>query len=100
MRKEVGIVIKSKETNSQLEPVRNSYVAIMHQPVTILAQPCSQMHVHIKAISSISTRFNSYFGWYKMCDWASKNEPSGHIKFHHSFQVCCIITNYVLKPLK
>ena len=25
----------SKETSSQLEQVRNSYVAIMHQPVTI-----------------------------------------------------------------
>ena len=35
LRKEVGIAIKSKETSSQLEPVRNSYVAIMHQPVTI-----------------------------------------------------------------
>ena len=32
---EVGIVIKSKETSSQLEQVRNSYVAKMHQPVTI-----------------------------------------------------------------
>ena len=26
---------KSKETSSQFESVRNSYVAIMHQPVTI-----------------------------------------------------------------
>ena len=26
---------KSKETSSQLEPVRNSYVIIMHQPVTV-----------------------------------------------------------------
>ena len=34
-RKEVGIAIKSKETSCQLELVRNSYVAIMHQPVTI-----------------------------------------------------------------
>ena len=33
--KEVGIAIKSKETSSQLKPVRNSYVAIMHQPVTV-----------------------------------------------------------------
>ena len=39
LRKEVGIAIKSKETNSQFESVRNSYVAIMHQPVTI----CSTM---------------------------------------------------------
>ena len=38
-RKEVGIAIKSKETSSQFESVRNSYVAIMHQPVTI----CSTM---------------------------------------------------------
>ena len=35
LRKEVGITIKSKETSSQLEPVRNSYVAIMYQPVTV-----------------------------------------------------------------
>ena len=39
LRKEVGIAIKSKETSCQFESVRNSYVAIMHQPVTI----CSTM---------------------------------------------------------
>ena len=39
LRKELGIAIKSKETSSQFESVRNSYVAIMHQPVTI----CSTM---------------------------------------------------------
>ena len=33
LRKEVGIAIKSKETSSQFESVRNCYVAIMHQPV-------------------------------------------------------------------
>ena len=32
LRKEVGIAIKSKETSSHLKPVRNNYVAIMHQP--------------------------------------------------------------------
>ena len=37
--REVGIAIKSKETSSQFESVRNSYVAIMHQPVTV----CSTM---------------------------------------------------------
>ena len=35
LRKEVGIAMKNKETNSQLEPIRNSFVAIMHQPVTV-----------------------------------------------------------------
>ena len=30
VRKEVGITIKSKETNSQLKLVINSHVAIMH----------------------------------------------------------------------
>ena len=35
LRKEVGIAIKSKETSSYLKLVRNSYVAIMHQPVTV-----------------------------------------------------------------
>ena len=39
LRREVGIAIKSKETSSQFESVRNSYVAIMHQPVTV----CSTM---------------------------------------------------------
>ena len=39
LRKEVEIAIKSKETSSQFESVRNSYVAIMHQPVTV----CSTM---------------------------------------------------------
>ena len=39
LRKEVEIAIKSKETSSQFGSVRNSYVAIMHQPVTI----CSTM---------------------------------------------------------
>ena len=33
LRKKVGIAIKSKETSSQFESVRNSYVAIMNQPV-------------------------------------------------------------------
>ena len=41
LRKEVGIAIKSKETRSQFKSVRNSYVAIMHQPVTV----CSCNHV-------------------------------------------------------
>ena len=35
LEKKVGVAIKSKETSSQLELVRNSYVAVMHQPVTI-----------------------------------------------------------------
>ena len=33
--KEVGITLKGKETSSQLEQVRNSYVAIINQPVTV-----------------------------------------------------------------
>ena len=48
MKKEVGIEIKSKETSSQLEPVRNSYVTIMHQSVTVSSNTCSQMHVQIQ----------------------------------------------------
>ena len=35
LRKEVGIAIKIKETSSQLEPIRHSCVAVMHQPVTV-----------------------------------------------------------------
>ena len=62
MRKEVGIAVRSKETISQLKSVRNSYVAIMHQPVTVSSnmQPNACTN---KAFSSTSTRFNPYFGW-------------------------------------
>ena len=35
LRREVGIAIKSKETSSQLELIRNSYVTVMHQAVTV-----------------------------------------------------------------
>ena len=35
LRKEVGTAMKSKETSSQLRPVRNTYVAVLHQPVTV-----------------------------------------------------------------
>ena len=27
-----------------------------------------------------------------ICDWASEKGSSGHIKFGHLFQLCCIIT--------
>ena len=33
--KKLVIAIKSKETSSQLEPIRNSCAIIMHQPVTV-----------------------------------------------------------------
>ena len=36
LRKEVGIAIKSKETSSQFESVRNSYVAIMLSRLVIV----------------------------------------------------------------
>ena len=65
LRKEVGITVKSKGTSSQLKPVRNNYVAIMHQPVitssNIQPNTCTS-----KAFSSISTRFNPYRGQYKI----------------------------------
>ena len=35
LRMEVGITVESKETSSELELVRNSYAAIIHQPVTV-----------------------------------------------------------------
>ena len=45
LRKEVGIKIKSKRTSSQFEPVRNRYVAIMHQPAQTWSwsQMCAQI---------------------------------------------------------
>ena len=48
MKREVGIAIKSKEISSQLKPVRSGYETIMHQPVTVSSNVCSQMHVQIK----------------------------------------------------
>ena len=48
LKKEVWIAIKSKETSSQLELVRNRYVTILHQPVNVSSNTCSQMHVQIK----------------------------------------------------
>ena len=32
--------------------------------------------------------------------WASKKGPSGHMEFHHTFQLCCIIANDLLNPVK
>ena len=65
MRKEVGIAIKSKETSSQFEPVRNSYVATLYQPVPVSSNMRTNACIS-KAFSSISTRFNPYFGWYRI----------------------------------
>ena len=48
LKKQVGIAMKSKETSSQLELVRNSYVTIMHQPIIDSSNTCSQMHVQIQ----------------------------------------------------
>ena len=45
---ELRIALKSKETSSKLEPVRNIYMTIMHQPVTVSSNTCSQVHVQIK----------------------------------------------------
>ena len=66
LRKEVGITIKSKETSSQLKPVRNSNVAIMYQPVTISSKMYPNACTNT-AFSSTSTRFNVYFGWCYHC---------------------------------
>ena len=55
--------MKSKETSSQLKPVRNSYLAIMHQPVTVSLNTEPNTCAN-KVFSSTSTRFNPYFGWY------------------------------------
>ena len=35
-----------------------------------------------------------------ICDWASEDRPSGHIKFDESFQIYCFITNDLFKLLK
>ena len=35
-----------------------------------------------------------------ICDWASEDRPSGHVKFDESFQIYCFITNDLFKPLK
>ena len=51
-------------------------------------------HKHIKQM------YHCMYTVIVTCDWASKNGPSGHIKFDHIFQICCIISNYLLKVLK
>ena len=44
----LGITRKSKETSSQLEPSRNSHVAMMHQPVIVSSNvypnACTKKH--------------------------------------------------------
>ena len=45
LKKQVGIAIK---ISSQPEPVTNSYVIIMHQPVTVSSSTYSQKHVQTK----------------------------------------------------
>ena len=53
-----------KETSSQLKLIKNNYVTILHQPVTVSWITCSQMHVCTnRAFSSKSIRFNHYIGW-------------------------------------
>ena len=47
LRKEVGIALKSKETSNQLKPVRNSYVAIMHQPVIVRSNTQQFRHLNL-----------------------------------------------------
>ena len=34
-----------------------------------------------------------------ICDWASKNGPSGHIKFNYIFQTCCIVEPIDMRSL-
>ena len=46
------MTIKSKETSSQLEPITNSCVAIVHRPVTVSSSTCSQNAN--KALNSLS----------------------------------------------
>ena len=61
LRKELVIAIESKETSSQLEPIRYlfSYMPIMYQPVTVSFNMQSNACTN-KGFSSTSTRFNSW----------------------------------------
>ena len=56
---------KFEKTSSQLKPVRNSYVAIMYQRVTVSSNKWLNACTN-KAFSSTSTRFNPYSGLYKI----------------------------------
>ena len=54
---------------------------------------------------SIALIYHNYYryGFYVLfiiCDWASENGSSGHMKVHYIFQIGCIITNDPLKPLR
>ena len=59
MRKEVRIAIESKETSIQLEPVTNSYVTVMHQPVL---NACSQMYVQKHSLAQLQDLIPSLAG--------------------------------------
>ena len=47
LNKEIGITINTKETRSQLKLIGNNYVTILHQPVTVSWNTCSQIHVRM-----------------------------------------------------
>ena len=59
-------MIKSKETSSQLKPVRKSYVIVMHQSIMVSSTACSLVHVQIKhPLAHLHDLIPTYFGLYK-----------------------------------
>ena len=60
MEKEVRIAIKSEQTSNQLERVTRNISCIGY---SYISKPSACTN---KAFSSTSTRFNPYFGWYKI----------------------------------
>ena len=47
----------------------------------------------------LAARHYGHVTYIRICDQASENGPSGHIKFDHLFQLCCIITKNINKKL-
>ena len=85
-----------KETSSQLKLIKNNYVTILHQPVTVSWNTCSQMHVCTnRAFSSKSMRFNHYIGWcycsyiLYQSKWLPKVDVLENALFVHAFGYTC-----------
>ena len=53
----------------------------------------------VRMVSCSSTRSPNII-LIELQDWARDSGLSGHIKFHHGFQICCILTNDLRKTLK
>ena len=71
--------------------------SLLHDKVAVAVD---HLHAYQFQHKHIKQTYHCMYTVIVTCDWASKNGPSGHTKFDHIFQICCIISNYLLKVLK